>query len=254
MELLLEAKKCFYEYFGTGFFLPLFLLGILFILLCRDKRKSSYFMAFASVVIMLISALPPCVYIIDACIGIEVYWRMYWLLPVNALIAYLFVETLPAKEEKITKKLLYGVIAICVLCIAGEPVFTKEAFTVSENAYEIPQETIDLIELIEGSAQPEEEINVIFPPAHALYARTYSGRVNQMYGRKYISPRGYKAIAAYENADAMEASKTLVKLARRCHFNYVVYYNDPDVIAYFQKKKFTYLGNAGIYAVFKREL
>lgn len=252
MELLLEAKNNFYEYFGTGFFLPLFLLGILFILVFRDKRKSSYFMAFASIIPMLISFFPPCVYVINKCIGIDVYWRMYWLLPVNALIAYLFVETMPSKADKVSAKVLYAVIAIGLLCIVGEPIFTSEAFSKSENEYEIPQETIELVEMIEQSAEPDEKINAIIPPDHALYVRMYSGKVNQMYGRKFVSPRGEKAIAAYENPDAAEAAKTLVTLAKRCHYNYVVYYNDADVIAYFEKKKFEYIGNVGIYAVFKK--
>lgn len=252
MELLLEAKNNFYEYFGTGFFLPLFLLGILFILVFRDRRKSSCFMAFASIILMVISFFPPCVYVINKCIGIDVYWRIYWLLPVNALIAYLFVETMPSKADKTSVKVLYAVIAAGILCIAGEPIFTSEAFSKSENAYEIPQETVELADMIEQSAEPDEEINAIIPPDHALYVRMYSGKINQMYGRKNVSRRGKKAIAAYENPDAMAAAKKLVRLAKRNHYNYVVYYNDENVIAYFEKKEFEYIGNVGIYAVFKK--
>ena len=80
---------------GTGLYLGMFILAIIFIVLeLKKEEKSRIKIVFGiySIIILLLNFNPLFANISIRVIGGEVYWRVYWLLPIGFVLAYVFTE------------------------------------------------------------------------------------------------------------------------------------------------------------------
>lgn len=253
LNLLLKVFDNFHMYFASSLFLPLFLIGLLFLLLAKEKEEQGHFLAAGSVLILVASFFIPCIYVIKKCIGIDVYWRFYWLLPVNVVLAYLLVECLPKKQDKWVIKGVYGVIVALILVFGGSLVFSSDAFTKSENVYELPDEAVRLCDVILSQAEEGEEIRAIFPPQYVVSVRQYSAKIHQLYGRKKISKAGRKAIRFYNIGVRKRSYVGLWRIAERYDYQYLIYVREYKSDVYFTEHGYTCIGVVGDYGVYKKE-
>lgn len=252
-NLLLEVKDNFNMYFGLGWFLFLFLVGILFFMLRRKQNETGWFLAAGSGLILAASFFVPCIYIVAKCIGIDVYWRFYWMLPVNVLIAYLLTENVPKKEDMLQYKIIYAVIILVVILGSGSLVLTDQAYAKSENPYELNQEAVELCDIILENLGEKEIVKAIFPPQHVVWVRQYSAKVHMMYGRKQVSKAGKKAKEYYRMGLTAESYHGLVSLAKRYDYNYIIYVRDLSSDTYLNENGFYCIGVSGDYGVYRRE-
>ena len=75
--------------------------------------------------------------------GSEVFWRLFWLLPIELSIVYSFVLLLELKNSKLYKIGML-IIEILLLIVMGKFVYTKQnGFEIAENLNKIPQTIID---------------------------------------------------------------------------------------------------------------
>lgn len=252
-NLLVEVKDNFNLYFGFGWYLLLFLSGLLYLLLNKKRTNMAWNLAAGCTLVLFASFFPPCFYIVQKCIGMDVYWRYYWLLPVNALLAYVFVEGFPKKEDsRMIKAISIGVLLVFFF-FGGACVLSDEAFTKSENAYELHDEAVELCDIILQQAKEDDTIKAIFPPQYVVWVRQYSAKVHMMYGRKQISKAGKKAISYYQYGVSKEAYEGIWELAAKYDYNYIIFLRDQNPDQFFLEKGYICIGVAGDYGVYKKE-
>lgn len=225
MSGVLEQVRQMYEaYNGNGTQLALFFICILtlFFIRRKDDRNGRFIWMF-SFTWLVIYLFPITAYIIMYyCIGEEVYWRMFWILPVIPAIAYLVVLAMQKAQGK-TK----GVVVLCsIVCIllTGEPIFT--GMTVEEEGDEtkLPQSVVSVCDMIleDAKNRGEDEIRAIVPDQFVCYVRQYDGRIRMPYGRKVLNGTRTHIIYKILHQDPVNF-KQLAKKAGKQGCNYLVF-------------------------------
>lgn len=170
-------KEAYGNYYGTGIFQVLMLIAIALILAKHSKKENKH-LAFYALGMGALICIPGIAWVVSKYfIGDEVYWRMFWLLPEVLLIAY--GTTKLSEELRGVKKGLFLICTIALIAICGKNLYTEENFVKSSNDYKIPQEVIEVCDMIyEG-----ERIRVIVPESIISYVRQYNPNIRMIYGR-----------------------------------------------------------------------
>lgn len=140
----------FWEYNGNGLHIGLFFAAVLYLLAFqRDEDKEAKVLFFDYSILLAILCFCPISahIIIKYCIGAEVYWRMFWLLPMFFCIAYVLVRWLFAVEGRM-RFAIFFVAAAAVIMLSGQRVYTTANFQKAENAYKLPQSVIEVCDFV----------------------------------------------------------------------------------------------------------
>ena len=152
----------------------------------------------------------------------ETYYRLLWLLQMSMVSAYGLLK-LCGRHRRI------GLAVICAAIIAcGDYVYDSEHITKAENAYHLPQEAIDIVDMIE----PETGRITVLVPADLIYfVRQYSTNIELPYGREMLIARWdyhHAMYEAMEKAEVIEAD-TFTELAREYPCAYIVLKEDRQI-------------------------
>ncbi len=224
LSVLAKMAKAVFEdivlYNGESFLVPLFLIALLFLWVTeRDKRLRV-------VLVYLVTALAV-VFIcpVYAWVGMkideDIYYRVFWSLPVGVLVCFVAVRLMQRFKSLIAKGLVF-VLTLLVICINGDLVYTKTLHFKSVNAYHMPQQVIDVAEALKlDNYKP-----IAVMPAELLpFFRQYTADVFTPYGRNIVEPSWSFTSELY---DAMEGdseyydAQEVARCARDEHCVYVV--------------------------------
>lgn len=208
---------------GTGLYLGMFFMAVIFIILELKKEEKSRIklvFGFYSIIVLLLAVNPIFANISIKVIGSSVYWRIYWLLPIGFLLAYLFTELIFRMPEK-WKKALASVLILIVIVIGGKWIYTKENFAAVNNYYKIPDTVLDIIYRV--SADDEEYKQLAGPLEFEIYTRQVDGTIILSEGRSFTGAYADDSIVTYiTNADY----DNIYKKAKEIGCNYVVLNNN----------------------------
>lgn len=151
----------------------------------------------------------------------ETYYRLLWLLQMSLVSAYGVIR-LCAVHRRI------GTALACLLILfGGDYVYDSEHISKAENAYHLPQETVD----IAGMIEPQEgRITVLVPADLIYYIRQYSSNIELPYGREMLISRWayhHPMYEAMEEAEVIE-TETFVELAREYPCAYIILKEDRE--------------------------
>ncbi len=207
---------------GTGLYLGMFFLAVIFIILELKKEEKSRIklvFGFYSIIVLLLAVNPIFANISIKVLGSSVYWRVYWLLPIGFVLAYVFTELIFRMPEK-WKKALASVLILIVIVIGGKWVYTKENFAVVNNYYKIPDTVLDIIFRV--SADDEEYKQLAGPLEFEIYTRQVDGNIILSENRSFTGTYREDSIVTYiTNADY----ENIYKKAKEIGCNYVVLNN-----------------------------
>lgn len=170
---------------GTGLYLGMFILAIIFIVLeLKKEEKSRIKIVFGiySIIILLLNFNPLFANISIRVIGGEVYWRVYWLLPIGFVLAYVFTELIYKMPSKL-KKVLASVLIAFVIIIGGKWVYTEENFEKVGNFYKVPDAVLGVI--LHVSADDEDYKQLAGPIDFEIYTRQVDGTIILSEGRSF---------------------------------------------------------------------
>ena len=120
----------------------------------------------------------------------------------------------------------------------------------AENAYHLPQETIDIVDLIE----PEEgRITVLVPADLIYYIRQYSTNIELPYGREMLIARWNYYHAMYEAMEQAEVieTETFVELAREYPCAYIVLKEDRKLTEPLTAYGYERYGQVGAFVIYR---
>ena len=224
--IFLESVVVFKNYMGfhQHHYLAFLYLGILLYLWFseKDRHRRAVFV-YAPTLLLLMFFCPLFrklfVRLLD---DAETYYRLLWLLQMSLVSAYGMIR-LCARHRRIGAALMCVVIAAC-----GNYVYDSEHISKAENAWHLPQEAIDIVDLIE----PEEgRITVLVPADLIYYIRQYSTNIELPYGREMLISRWDYHHAMYEAMEEAEVieTETFVELAREYPCAYIVLKEDREM-------------------------
>ena len=174
----------------------------------------------------------------------ETYYRLLWLLQMSLVSAYGMIR-LCGRHRRI------GLVVMCAAIFAcGNYVYDSEYITKAENAYHLPQEAVDIVDLIE----PENgRITVLVPADLIYYIRQYSTNIELPYGREMLIARWDYHHAMYEAMEKAEVIETasFVELAREYPCSYIVLKEDRKTDEPLTQYGFTLYDQVGEYLIYR---
>lgn len=212
----------FTGYFGGKRFFVFFVL--MMVVACVYNRKSLVAHRVLAYVLILLGVIfcPFTAHVImNDMIGEDVYWRMFWLLPVTFVVAYV-------SGVFIKKNLLFIIPLIAALVFCGNNLYLQNRIEPPQNFYKLEEEVVALVDLINEDAGDGYK-KACFPQSIYCYPRQIDASILMPYGRNAerktelsdVQKKLFKAMEA-ESKDY----ERIHKLLKKNDCNYVVMSND----------------------------
>ena len=240
-----EILEIFQKFTGSGFLTILYLLTLLYL---WTSEKNSTFRAvfvYGASVIQVLFFLPPFFYgyrLLDQ----GTYYRILWLLPMTVTIAYAMV--------KILGRYPVGsiVIGAVMVAICGNYVYSNKYITLAENIYHIPQEVVEVCDII-MPGEDEERVTGVFPDDLIHFVRQYTDRIRMAYGRDYLAPDwiyGDHPLRSVMNQEEIRVSE-LVRLATEQKCQYIILRKDKEIVGDFKRLNVLKIGETTNYDIYR---
>ena len=248
--IFLESVVIFKNYMGfheNHYLTAIYLFALLYLWLTeKDKCRRAVFV-YAPTLLLLLFFCPlfrkAFVRVLE---DSETYYRLLWLLQMSLVSAYGMLR-LMGRHRRI------GLAVVCLMIVAcGDYVYDSEHISKAENAYHLPQEAIDIVDLIE----PEEgRVTALVPADLIYYVRQYSTDIELPYGREMLISRWDYHNAMYEAMEGAEVIDTpsFTELTRHGNFPcaYVVLKEDREISEPLTDYGFSVYGRVGEFVVYK---
>lgn len=240
-----EILVIFQEFTGSGFLTILYLLTLLYLWTSEKNPTFRAIFVYGASIIQLLFFLPLFYYgyqLLDE----GTYYRILWILPMTITIAYAAV--------KILGRYPIGSIAIgaVMIIVCGQYVYSNENVSWAENAYHIPQEAIEVCDMIMPE-EDEERVTGVFPDSLIHFVRQYSSRIQMAYGRDYLAPDwiyGDHPLRKVMNQEEIRISE-LVRLATEQKCQYIILEKNKELIGNFEKLKVFKIGETTNYDIYR---
>lgn len=192
MEIFEKIATCFQQYSGMGAQFLLFLCAMLFLAMCgKNKKLYQVLNQYTGFIIALMVFPITAIIIMEYCIGEEVYWRMFWLLPIPFVIALAGVTLRERGKNKVEKT---GITAFFLLLIllSGKCVYADGTIEKSYNPEKLPKQVIEVCDTLTEDALNNgiETRRVVVPTELLSYVRQYDATILMPYGRNAIKEEG----------------------------------------------------------------
>lgn len=226
MSSILQSIFTIYsEYTGSGILVVLFFVGLIFIALSEKDRSNKTIFLYGNMIIIALIFFPLTYYLYVRYVDTGTYWRIWWLLPMGICLAY--VGTRLIYRHRVNGMLMFFII----LLLGGRLVYTGKTnglVEAAQNPYQIPQEVINIVDVMEYDHRERVEdteydyLMAAFPAEFLEFVRQYDVRVRMPYGREMLDPNWGGSAAGFYTA--MNADTNCYELlAEKCMYNSVDY-------------------------------
>lgn len=194
MKETFEIVLSMYDsYNGTGMQMALFFACLIYLFVQKKEKEKRFLFLGYALLFFIVCFFPVTARIImRVCIGEEVYWRMFWLLPSAIVTAYTAVQILMQMEGK-AKRLLLFALLLAVIALTGTNVYNDTVFERKQNWYKLPQDAVDICDLIRQDADANgiERKKLITVNDLVTHIRQYDATIQMPYNIESI--RGKRA-------------------------------------------------------------
>lgn len=173
-----EILTTFQNYCGSGFYPLLFGAALLYLLITEKDKKVRMVLLDTSLVIAVLFFLPFFKWFMDL-LDEGTYYRILWLLPMTAVIAYAGVK-LAGRHYRIG----FAALAL-VLVLSGKYVYQSQHISKAQNRYHIPNVVVAICNEM-MPAEDEERVWAVFPEELIYFVRQYTSEVQMPYGREML--------------------------------------------------------------------
>lgn len=219
-----EILDIFKAYNGTGYYCILFIAALLYLWFTEEDKHIKALLVIVPGVIQLVFFVPYA-YMIYEKLDEGTYYRILWLMPMTMVIAYSACRII-GNHTKV------GVAVISViLAVSGTCVYTSSNVSIAENAYNIPDEVIELCDIVKPD-EDQERVWVAFPPVLVHYVRQYTTTIQLPFGRDSMVDSWKKLDNPLYNlyvSPNMPADK-LSQYATDYQCNYIILDKEAEVI------------------------
>lgn len=217
-EAVVVALEDLILYNSNSFLVPLFLVALVFLWFVERDRRIRTVLLYLSVALVVVFFCPLYAWIGQK-IDEEIYYRVYWALPIGLLFCYGSVRLL-IRMKKTISRVLVGILLVLAIGINGKLVYENTIYIKATNAYHVPQIVIDVADAVR---MEKYKPIAVFPAELLSFLRQYTGDIFTPYGRNILEKQWNFSNALY---DAMEAevydAEEIALQARNEHCAFVV--------------------------------
>ena len=252
-EYILSQYRLFFSDSGFGL---LYFICLFYILVRNLNKKIKWGILLPSVLLAGAIFFPITAKIMMKLVGQEVYWRCFWALPTVAVAAFAGTELISSLKGK-GKKLLLLLTCVCLLVVNGTFIFSNQYFTEKENSYKLPQEVLDVIDIVSEHAQENnvKAKRIVSPAWLATYARIYDASTYQSYGRNmirrmtFLPPEEQNDLYREINSDTPDFD-ILTKMVKKLKYNYVVMMKEAAKQQEMEKRGYEWISETENHVIF----
>ena len=240
-----ELLDIFKAYNGTGYYCILFIAAMLYLWFTEEDKRTRCLLVYAPALIQVLFFIPY-FYMIYVRLDEGTYYRILWLLPMTVVIAYAGCRLIGVHTK-------VGLALLAVLLVlSGSYVYKGEYMTEAENAYHIPQEAVQVCEMIKP-AEGKERVWACVPYELVHYIRQYTTTIQLAFGREQLVDEWYKYenelynIYGQETIDVEELSES----ATEYNCNYIVLKKDVELMGKPEDVSMQLVGQTDSYLVYR---
>lgn len=226
-----DVMEWFRQYMGTGMIVTWYLLSLIYLWICEKKRHVRILFLYVPLILLLVYFNPLCVKLVHGVVGSDIYWRILWLLPITATIAYASV-CVYGRMARDGRRLAANLFALCMagaLAVSGSFIYNSPRVSRAENLYHMPDSVIHICDAIQV---PGREVMAAFPLELTPYVRQYCPVVCMPYGREMV-------MKSWNNhnplCDALEqeviSMEEAVPLSREAQCHYIIFREGQELTA-----------------------
>lgn len=208
-------KQTFLEFQGSGMYIVLFFISMIYILIKEKDKKVKAFLIYFSFIILLITLNPIFNKLVSSILTESVYWRVYWMLPLGIVITYAGVKFINNMNGKV-KQVISTLAVIIVIIMSGKIIYSKDNYKKVNNLYKVPDEVLEVVEIIRQG--DEENKKALTSEQLVPYIRQVEPSIKLAYRRE---PTGYSD-NEYVRVMHSGISKDIVQMAFDNDCNYIV--------------------------------
>lgn len=238
------VKDSFLQFRGSGMYLALFFIAMLYLYLKEENKKIKYLLVYFPIAILLITLNPLFQKLVKNIFTIYTYWRVFWMLPIGITISYAFVKVTNKIEDK-KEKIVVFVSFIIIIIMSGNFMYTKENFSKLGNWYKLPDESVEVAQLI--GIDDEEYKKAIVPESLVAHIRQVDSSIMLAYKRE---PSGYNGNLLLQDLNSGNV-KGVVGRAIKDNCNYVVYSKATVLVGKMEDYGFEKINETQNYAIYK---
>lgn len=241
-------------YWDEGFYQYLLILSILYLLICKRKKKGARQALLYTASSLAVFFCPVTAWAIRACIGESVYWRALWLVPAIPLIALAATELIRGRKSRIAQGFALAVVA-AVIAFSGKDMLTAGNYIRLSNHQKVPNEVARICDIVREKAEEDnlEEVRLAGDETVASYVRVYDPSILMPYGRWGTGAldKASKNLHAELNSDQPDYNK-LAKAGKKkeCHF-LVLPDTGTDPSYALEQYGYFAVGTAGSYTIYQ---
>lgn len=218
----------FREYMGTGLIVIWYILCLVYLWVHEKRKHVRILFLYMPLALLLLYFNPLFAALVYRAADGEIYYRILWLLPMTAMIAYTCVCIYGRIQQTGRRRAdLFALCAAGVIAVSGSYIYASPFFARAENMYHMPDAVVEICDAINV---PGREVMAAFPQELVQYVRQYSPVTHMPYGRELLVDRWNNYHPLWEEMEAEVINlETLVPLSREYGCHYVIFRPDQKV-------------------------
>lgn len=247
------------DYNGSGMQMGLFFACLIYLAVQKKEKEKNHLFLGYTLLFFIICFFPLTAKVImRVCIEEEVYWRMFWLLPTAVVTAYTAVQILMQTEGKIKRHLFLGAMLL-VIALTGTNVYNGTIFDRKQNNYKLPQDAVDICDMIEQDAASNGISHKKLITVNGLLSsiRQYDAGILMPYGYDAIKKNKANTTNAYQIYQIMSSESknwdSLAWYAAMEDCNYLAYPSGEEAADVLSAYGYDVVGANESYYVYRRE-
>lgn len=240
-----EIVEIYKAYNGTGYYCLMFIAALMYLWFTEEDKNLRLLLVIVPTVIQVLFFIPYFKMAYDM-LDEGTYYRILWLLPMTLVIAY-------SACRAIGTHLKLGVAAVSlILALSGTFTYAGATFSVAENPYHLPDELIELCDMVRPE-EGRERIWAAFPPALVHYVRQYTTEIMLPFGRDSMVDSWKKLDNPLYNEYVMPVMRADVLSEQATEYNchYCIIDKDKEIEGDLKEYSMQFVGQTEHYLVYR---
>ena len=256
------VKVCFSLFQGNGYYLYLAAMCFIWLLVRKQEPWKSFWGLYGAFLLLIV--FNPLIWRVVDLLGLDdEYYRFLWLIPITPLVAYGFT-TLIQKISGRAVKLVALAGAVAVIVVSGQSIFSR-SWEPIENIYKIPDEVVEICEIIRADCEKEEPvvasdfdlsvlINQYAPEMDLILSYGEVAKIKELdaFGERHDNPKDrlyYVVTEEYTHDEGF-----LVHALQEGNVDYIVTHRGTKVREYILQSQCRLIAELDQYCIFRVEV
>lgn len=259
-DTMQSVRDAYYVYCTSSLYMGIPFLALLY-LFGSLRKKSEYshrdkMILWLTALLVFVIVFPITAwFIMKYCVEPEVYRRMFWMIPLPLLVAYVGARVVTEEKSKL-RKLVVAAAFLLIVITSYPSIYSGGSFARASEPYKVGTNTMAVCDVLEQDAKEQQigQIRVIVPDDLTIRLRQYDAAIVMPYGRDVVAGHNKNKAAVrihnIMNAERLNAQE-LSFYAKKGNYSYLAYWADENTKAELLSAGYEFVAQAGDYFVYR---